>query len=206
MSSDQVDQPRAQLPAQDHVDHILERWAQVRPELDVSPMGVIGRMSRLSRFLERSIANVLAGYGLNEPQFAVLAALRRAGPSHCLSPTELYNALLVSSGAMTNRLDRLATLGLVRRVSDLRDGRSLLVELTNAGLRVIDEVVVAHTENENRLLASLSAAERKQLADLLRQLLLQFEDHPPKARRPSGRKAVYATARSSRRRSAGAAR
>ncbi|HET7518828.1 MAG TPA: MarR family transcriptional regulator, partial [Actinomycetes bacterium] len=139
MSSDpDGGQAAEQSPLQDHVDHILEQWAQQRPDLDVSPMGIIGRMSRLSRFLERSIATVLGKYGLNEPQFAVLAALRRAGPPHCLSPTDLYNGLLVSSGAMTNRLDRLAAAGLVERVPDPGDGRSLLVALTGKGQQVIN--------------------------------------------------------------------
>jgi DNA-binding MarR family transcriptional regulator len=206
MSNDETGSIAAAEPGQDHVDHILKQWAAVRPELDVSPMGIIGRMSRLSRFLERSIATVLSDHGLNEPQFAVLAALRRAGPPHCLSPTDLYNALLVSSGAMTNRLDRLAAAGLVRRVPDPTDGRSLLVQLTRKGQKVIDEAVAAHTENEHRLLASLAPAERRQLADLLRRLLLQFEDHslPTSPRRPT--RQAGATERSSLRRSAGAAR
>lgn len=198
MSSDQL---------QDHVDHILEQWAQQRPDLDVSPMGIIGRMSRLSRFLERSIAAVLTRYGLNEPQFAVLAALRRAGPPHTLSPTDLYNGLLVSSGAMTNRLERLAAGGLVERVPDPGDGRSLLVALTAKGQKVINEAVAAHTANEHRLLSSLTATERAQLADVLRRLLLQFEDRPPpptRSRDPG--RAPAATGRSSPRRSAGAAR
>lgn len=191
---------------QDHVDHILEQWAQQRPDLDVSPMGIIGRMSRLSRFLERSIAAVLTRYGLNEPQFAVLAALRRAGPPHTLSPTDLYNGLLVSSGAMTNRLERLAAAGLVERVPDPGDGRSLLVALTDKGQRVINEAVAAHTANEHRLLSSLTAEERAQLADVLRRLLLQFEDRPPPTRSRDAGRAPAATGRSSPRRSAGAAR
>ena len=197
MSSDQL---------QDHVDHILEQWAQQRPDLDVSPMGIIGRMSRLSRFLERSIAAVLTRYGLNEPQFAVLAALRRAGPPHTLSPTDLYNGLLVSSGAMTNRLERLAAAGLVERVPDPGDGRSLLVALTDKGQPVINEAVAAHTANEHRLLSSLTATERAQLADVLRRLLLQFEDRPPPTRSRDPGPAPAATGRSSPRRSAGAAR
>lgn len=205
MSSDRVDGGAVERGLlRDHVDHILEQWAEQRPQLDVSPMGVIGRMSRLSRFLERSIATVLARHGLNESQFAVLAALRRAGPPHCLSPTDLYNELLVSSGAMTNRLDRLAAAGLVERVPDPRDGRSLLVALTGKGRRVIDKTVAAHVDNEHRLLAALDHEEREQLAGLLRRLLLQFEDHPPRAR-DAGCDAA-ATARSSPRRSAGAAR
>lgn len=163
----------------DHVDHILEQWQRERPDLDVSPMGVIARMSRLSRFLERSIEDVLARYGINEPQFGVLAALRRAGPPFCLSPTDLYNSLLISSGAMTNRLDRLTAAGLVERVPDPTDGRSILVALTPKGRRVIDEAVAAHTENEHRLLSSLTGKEKASLASLLRRLLLEFEDHSP---------------------------
>ncbi len=172
---------------QDHVDHILDQWSMQRPDLDVSPMGIIGRISRLSHFLEHSIAEVLARHELNEPQFAVLAALRRAGPPHCLSPTDLYNSLLVSSGAMTNRLRRLKDAGLVRRMPDPGDGRSVLVALTSKGHEVIDEAVDAHTANEHRLLSALAPDDRAALADLLRRLLLQFEDHvlPTPSRNPS---------------------
>jgi DNA-binding MarR family transcriptional regulator len=188
---------------QDHVDHILDQWSRQRPDLDVSPMGIIGRVFRLSRFLEQSIAEVLATHGLNEPLFAVLAALRRAGPPHCLSPTDLYNSLLVSSGAMTNRLRRLEHAGLVERMPDPHDGRSLLVALTPKGQKVIDEAVDAHTANEHRLLAALAPSDREALTDLLRRLLLQFEDHlePTPSRNPAGEGGL--TGRSSPRRSAG---
>lgn len=171
----------------DHVDHILDQWARERPDLDVSPMAVIARMSRLSRFLEDSIAEVLARFGINEAQFGVLAALRRAGPPHCLSPTDLYNSLLISSGAMTNRLERLTAAGLVKRIPNRRDGRSMLVALTPKGRDVIDRAVAAHAENEHRLLASLSRGEREAMARLLRKLLLQFEDRPPARERAGGR-------------------
>lgn len=163
----------------DHVDHLIDQWKRERPDLDVSPMGIIARMSRLSRFLERSINSVQAHYRINESQFGVLAALRRAGSPYCLSPTELYNSLLISSGAMTNRLDRLTTAGLIRRVPDPSDGRSMLVQLTSRGHRLIDEAAAAHYENEHRLLASLPVSEKKALAGLLRKLLLEFEDHSP---------------------------
>jgi DNA-binding MarR family transcriptional regulator len=187
MTSDQSATNATSGPRPDHVDHIVEQWSLQRPDLDVSPMGIIGRMSRLSRFLEHSIAEVLARHGLNESQFAVLAALRRAGPPNCLSPTDLYNSLLVSSGAMTNRLRRLEEAGLVKRVPDPRDGRSLLVALTRKGHRLIDQVVEAHTANEHRLLAPLGPEDRKVLTDLLRRLLLQFEDHrqPAPSRNPT---------------------
>lgn len=206
MSSDRDATNAGYGSPQDHVDHILDQWSLQRPDLDVSPMGIIGRMSRLSRFLEHSIADLLARHGLNEPQFAVLAALRRAGPPHCLSPTDLYNSLLVSSGAMTNRLRRLEDSGLVKRMPDPRDGRSLLVALTRKGHKLIDEAVDAHTANEHRLLTALAPSDRAALADLLRRLLLQFEDNvqPTASRNPSGDGGV--TGRSSPRRSIGAAR
>lgn len=139
-------------------------------------MSVIARISRLSRILERQIGLVLADYGLNESQFGVLAALRRAGYPYCLSPTALYSSLLISSGAMTNRLERLTEAGLVRRFPDRNDGRSMLVQLTPRGLRLIEEAVSAHTENEQRLLAPLRPSQRKALAEQLRTLLSGFED------------------------------
>jgi DNA-binding MarR family transcriptional regulator len=160
----------------DLVDRILEQWARERPDLDTTPMAVIARMSRLSRILERRIETVLEEHGLSEPQFGVLAALRRAGPPYCLSPTALYNSLLISSGAMTNRLERLTAAGLVKRVPDPNDRRSVLVMLTPKGLRAVERAVTAHAENEQQLLAALTPAERQTLAKLLRKLLIAFED------------------------------
>lgn len=160
----------------DQVDRILEQWHRERPDLDTTPMSVIARISRLSRILERRIAEVLARHGLNESQFGVLAALRRAGPPYCLSPTALYSSLLISSGAMTNRLDRLTAAGLVKRIPDPVDRRSMLVQLTPKGLRVVEEAVAAHAANEQVLLAPLSPAERRTMAELLRKLLAEFED------------------------------
>jgi len=160
----------------DQVDRILEQWHRERPDLDTTPMSVIARISRLSRILERRIGEVLARHGLNESRFGVLAALRRAGPPYCLSPTALYSSLLISSGAMTNRLDRLTAAGLVRRIPDPVDRRSTLVQLTPKGLRVIEEAVAAHAANEQSLLAPLSPTERRTMAELLRKLLAEFED------------------------------
>lgn len=186
----------------DHVDHLVAQWRHARPDLDVSPMGVIARISRLCRILERRIEEVYAEHGLNQAQFGVLAALRRAGPPYRLSPTALYESLLISSGAMTNRLDRLTAAGLVRRVPDPRDGRSLLVALTPKGRRLIDRVLTLHYDNERRLLESLSDEEREALTGILRRLLIDFEDHlPPDTGRPAA-----PTGRSSRRRPAGSAR
>lgn len=190
--------------SEDLVDRLLEQWRRERPDLDTSPMSVIARISRLSRFLEKSIGEVLASYGINESQFGVLAALRRAGSPHCLSPTALYSSLLISSGAMTNRLDRLTAAGLVRRIPDPHDGRSVLVMLTPKGLRLVDEAVAAHAENERRLLKTLTPSESKSLAGLLRKLLIEFEDGAPLATAIDSLPNP-ATGRSSPRRSSGAA-
>jgi DNA-binding MarR family transcriptional regulator len=191
----------------DHVDRILQQWRRERPDLDTSPMSVIARISRLSRLLERRIADTLKAHGLDEARFGVLAALRRAGPPYCLSPTALYNSLLISSGAMTNRLERLTAEGLVRRVPDPTDRRSSLVQLTPRGLDVIERAVAAHTANEHAMLAALTRSERRQLADLLRKLLATFEDdarlHAPIDSLDPG---DGLSPRSSRRRPSGAAR
>lgn len=173
-------------------------------------MSVIARVSRLSRILERRIAEVLAEHGLNESQFGVLAALRRAGPPYCLSPTALYSSLLISSGAMTNRLDRLLAAGFVRRIPDSNDRRSMLVQLTPKGLRIIDQAIVSHAENEQKLLAPLGPSERKALAEYLRTLLSEYEDESQLVARidsfDPGNEDGSSTARPSRRRSSRAVR
>jgi DNA-binding MarR family transcriptional regulator len=159
----------------DRVDAILLQWLTVRPDLDPSPMGIIGRISQLARYFERSTASVMKNFGINEPQFAVLAALRRAPPEFVLSPTELYESLMVSSGAITNRVDRLEAAGLVRRKSSVNDGRALLVHLTPKGRAVIDRAIEAHLENESRLLERMTRAQREACTRSLRLLLASFE-------------------------------
>lgn len=187
----------------DHVDRLIEEWRRERPDIDASPMGVIARLSRLSRILDRRIEELYTDYGLNQSQFGVLAALRRAGPPYRLSPTELYNALLISSGAMTNRLDRLHAAGLIERIPDQNDGRSTLVGLTKPGKRLIDRMLGPHYENERRLLGQLTPQEQEELAHLLRRLLMDFEEEL--ATPTNGDGANGATARSSRRPRAGSA-
>ena len=165
---------------QDGVDLILEQWSRERPDLDVSPMGVIGRISRLSRIFERGLVETFSSFGLGGGEFDVLATLRRAGEPYRLTPTELSKSLMVSSGGMTNRLDRLERAGFITRLPDPSDRRGTLVCLTDEGRRLVDEVVAAHVENEHHLLDSLAPSERKTLADLLRKLLLSLEkDYAP---------------------------
>lgn len=162
--------------AQDQVDFILKQWFRERPDLDPSPMGVIGRISRASRYIDQFLQQNFAQFGLNSGEFDVLATLRRHGAPYQLTPTALLNALMLSSGAMTNRLDRLEKGGYIERKPHPHDRRGTLVTLTNQGLEVIDAVVVAHIAHEQQILSSLTADEQQALADLLRKLLLSFGD------------------------------
>jgi DNA-binding MarR family transcriptional regulator len=159
----------------DAVDVILAQWKRERPDLDVSPMGIIGRMGRLSKHLERAIQNTFAEFGLSIAEFDVLAALRRSGSPYQLSPTELFNTLMVSSGTMTHRIDCLEKSELVRRRPDPKDRRGILIELTNEGLSLIEAAVEAHVVNEHSVLRVLEESERKTLTRLLRKLLASFE-------------------------------
>lgn len=168
-------QSKTVAPKRDHVDRLVEEWHREKPDLDVSPMVVVARLSRLSRIFDRKVEEVYATFGLNQPQFAVLAALRRAGPPYRLTPTELRRSLLVTSGAITNRLDRLSAAGLIVRVRHPDDGRRVQVALTPAGMRMVDAILVPHYDNERRLLAPLLPKDRARLAALLRRLLLAFE-------------------------------
>src|SRR5947209_9142875 len=162
---------------EDHVSSILMQWAAERPDIDVSPIGIIGRISRLSRVVEKELEPVLAQFGLNHWSYDMLATLRRAGPPYQLSPTALFRSMMVTSGTMTNRIDRLAEKGLVRRITDPEDRRGILVELTDQGRELIDVALIAHVANEARLLQPLSREEQGTLAVLLRKWLSSLEDH-----------------------------
>ncbi|TDF63335.1 MarR family winged helix-turn-helix transcriptional regulator [Cupriavidus sp. L7L] len=171
-------QPAIPDDTPDHVDTILAQWARERPDLDASPMGLIGRVARLNRHTGKSIESALAETALQPWEFDVLATLRRSGPPFALSPGALIGSLMITSGTMTNRLDHLERAGLVQRRPNPDDRRGLLVELTDAGCERIDHAVAVHVENEHRLVAALSATERAQLATLLRRWLRQFEPPP----------------------------
>lgn len=160
----------------DPVDKILAQWQRERPDLDVSPMGIIGRMGRLAKYLERAIQETFSEFGLTVGEFDVLAALRRSGQPYQLSPTELFNTLMVSSGTMTHRIDRLEQAELVKRIPDPSDRRGMRIELTDKGFNVIEKAVEAHVVNEHRVLGVLEASEREALTQLLRKLLVSFEE------------------------------
>jgi len=157
---------------EDSVDSILGQWARERPDLDCSPMGVIGRISQLQREVHLAQRATFARHGLDVPSFDVLAALRRAGEPYQLTPTALMRTALVTSGAITQRLDRLEEKGLITRERSAADGRAVVVTLTAAGRAALDAALPDHLETEQRLLDGLSDAEREQLAGLLRRLLV----------------------------------
>jgi len=151
----------------DHVGRIMQQWHVEQPGLDVSPMAVIGRLNRLSLRITDELVTVYAEFGLGEGDFDVLATLRRSGPPYALTPRGLADTTMVTSGAITKRVDRLEERGLVtRRISEY-DARGRVVALTPAGLELIDRAFAAHLANEHRLLAGLSELQRKRLADLL---------------------------------------
>lgn len=159
----------------DHVDAILAQWRRERPDLDVGPMGLLGRLGRLERHLSREVEHTLAAFGLNRSSFDILATLRRAGAPHRLSPGDLLASAMVTSGTMTNRIDRLEAEGLVERRPDPDDGRGVLVALTQAGLERIDAAVGAHVATQHRLVEGLGDDAVRDLDRLLARFLARFE-------------------------------
>jgi DNA-binding MarR family transcriptional regulator len=158
--------------ARDAVDLILAQWERERPDLDCSPMGIVGRITQLQREVYLAQRATFARHGLDAPSFDVLAALRRAGEPYQLTPTALMRTALVTSGAITQRLDRLEERGLITRERSDADGRAVVVTLTDAGRAALDQALPDHLETERGLLGGLSLADQEQLAALLRRLLV----------------------------------
>ena len=160
----------------DHVDRWLENaWLEEIPNLDFAVEGIVDRMNGLSRRFKRSLKETLAEHGLSWEEWEVLGALRRAGPPFQRSAGELAEISELSSGAMTNRLDRLEKAGLVKRLSDPNDRRGVLVELTRAGQKAWLESTGAEAAREALIAAALTDREKEQLNTLLRRLMLEFE-------------------------------
>jgi DNA-binding MarR family transcriptional regulator len=159
----------------DRVAEIQKAWARERPDLDVTPQAVIGRLHRLAAYLTEELCVVYRRHGLGEGEFDVLAALRRAGEPFERAPGELARHTMVTTGAMTKRLDRLERDGLVSRRMSAEDGRGRVVALTPAGRRVIDDAFADHMANEHRLLAALDPADAARLETILRAWLARVE-------------------------------
>jgi DNA-binding MarR family transcriptional regulator len=162
-------------PLRDEVDDLIAAWRQQRPDLDVAPLQVLSRVSRLARHLDIARRGAFAAHDLESWEFDVLSALRRAGPPFQLTPGALLRATLVTSGTMTNRIDRLASADLVYREPDPSDRRGVLVTLSERGRSVVDAALTDLLDRERALLAALSDDQRSVLADLLRTLIVPFD-------------------------------
>jgi DNA-binding MarR family transcriptional regulator len=161
---------------EDGVDRIIAQWAQVHPQMNVSPMGVLGRLSRLTRHFERDLQGVFSAHGLQPGEFDILATLRRADIDGTgLTAGQLADSAMVTSGAITNRIDRLLAKDLITREIDPSSRRTIRVALTSRGREAIDAALRDHVDNEERLLSALTISQREQLEGLLRVLLQDRE-------------------------------
>ena len=159
----------------DRIDRLLLDWERERPDLDFTPVGVVARLGRVRTYLDAELAAVFARYGLSHADFVVIITLRRSGTPFQMPQARLMDALGLTSGTVSVRLDRLEKHGIVTRQPDPTSARSSLVQLTGKGLHLFDQVAPTHLRNEDRLLSALSEGERQTLADLLRHLLVSFE-------------------------------
>ncbi|WP_088743946.1 MarR family winged helix-turn-helix transcriptional regulator [Cobetia sp. QF-1] len=157
----------------DGVDRILAQWEVARPDLDCRPMGIFGRLRRAGRLFSPAMEQVFERFGLSAVEFDILATLRRAREP--LTPTQLYQTLMLSSGAMSTRIDQLVKRGLLQRQASDEDRRSNRVVLTKEGRRLIDDALAGHVENLHQLASVLDSEEQEQLARLLRKLLIDTE-------------------------------
>lgn len=163
------------MPPRDEVDRIVDAWLRERPDLDFSPLQVLSRVGRLAKHLDRARRTAFTASGLDSWEFDVLSALRRAGTPYQLSPKALLQQTLVSSGTMTNRIDRLVERGLVERRGDPNDGRGILVTMTPTGQARVDAAISQLLAAEAELLGKLSVPDRERIATLLRKLSLDFD-------------------------------
>ena len=163
------------MPTNDEVDRIVDAWHRERPDLDFTPLQVLSRVGRLSRHLDRARRTAFAASDLESWEFDVLSALRRAGSPYQLSPKALLQQTLVSSGTMTNRIDRLVERDLVERRTDPNDGRGILVVMTQLGRECVDAAIAELVTAEAELLDALSPLDQERLAGLLRKLSLDFD-------------------------------
>ena len=164
---------------EDEVDRIISDWEAARPDLDFAPLAIFSRMWRVTKHIDRARAHAFERSGLMSWEFDVLAALRRSGEPFRLSPKMLGQQTMVSSGTMTNRIDRMAERELVRRLTDPNDGRGVLVEMMPQGLTLVDAAITRLTDSEERLLDGIPRSERDRLGVLLRRLALSVDRYVP---------------------------
>jgi len=157
------------------MDEILRQWQKENPTLSLRGMEVFGRLGQVALLASNVVETNLARFGLKLGEFDVLASLRRSGSPFRLNPTQLWQGMLLSSGAMTNRLDRLETAGYIERLADPNDRRATLVSLTEKGLKLVEEAVLSHTQNEDTSIQDLTDEEINTLNSLLTKLKLSIE-------------------------------
>ncbi|EDQ01872.1 MarR family winged helix-turn-helix transcriptional regulator [Shewanella benthica] len=159
----------------DGLDRVVAQWKAEKPNLDTLPMELIGRLMRLSKHIESQVAECHKAYDLKPGEFDVIATLRRSGGEYCLTPSELIDSMMLTSGAMTNRLTKLESKGLIERVNSKQDRRSVSVALTQQGVVLIDEAIEEHGRLQQAIVASLSESARPELNGLLKTWLAQYE-------------------------------
>ena len=162
--------------ARDVVDEIVAEWEAMRPDLDAAPIGMVGRISRLSRLIDRRLGENFARFDIEDRMYDVLATLYRGGPPHAATPGELVQRTMVTTGAITNRVDRLVGLGLVKRCPSESDRRSNVVSLTPEGIAKVEQVAPVHLAVERELSSALSPSAQRALAGSLRRLLVDLGD------------------------------
>ncbi|WP_299686331.1 MarR family transcriptional regulator [uncultured Vibrio sp.] len=159
----------------DAIDRVVEQWAKEKPELETEPMAMMGRIMRIAKYMETQVAELHKKYDMKLGEFDVLATLRRSGKPYRLTPSELIGSMMLTSGAMTNRLDKLEAKGLIKREHSKEDRRSVSVQLTKEGLVLIDQMMTEHVEMQKKLVKSLSVSQKKNTNQLLKTWLSAYE-------------------------------
>ena len=159
----------------DAIDRVVEQWAKEKPELETEPMAMMGRIMRIAKYMETQVAELHKKYDMKLGEFDVLATLRRSGKPYRLTPSELIGSMMLTSGAMTNRLDKLEAKGLISREHSKEDRRSVSVQLTKDGLILIDQMMTEHVEMQKKLVKSVSASQKKNTNQLLKSWLSAYE-------------------------------
>ncbi|MGF6881431.1 DNA-binding MarR family transcriptional regulator [Nocardia sp. GAS34] len=164
------------MQASERIDHLLGQWRAERPDLDVDTMALITRLERVSQLIDARISAMATEFGIHRSEGDVLLALRRAGAPYRLSPSQLAESLLVTTGTMTNRLDRLQKRGYIARIPYPGDRRGLLIELTDSARELVDRAIPRHIENEQAMLSVLTPRERAELTRLTNKLINHLSD------------------------------
>ena len=159
----------------DAIDKVVGQWAQEKPDLNTEPMAIMGRLMRIAKYMETEVAQLHKRYDLKLGEFDVLATLRRSGAPYRLTPSELIDSMMLTSGAMTNRLDKLESKGLIEREHSKEDRRSVTVELTQDGFALIDQIIEEHAEVQTKLVEGMSSNQKKQINSILKAWLTQYE-------------------------------